>query len=257
MFTPGGIRRLAEPAGSASLHQSVHPIRPNPHKSSPVSLPLAKIMPGEDDDVATRRARRDIARVLFGAFKPLRRHRGAVAAHHATMNAYARAAQPDTSDENSNRRRNTGIADSARSTQWTLELPKSHRSPGSKRRGWRWYAYQWGGATAEAAANTAAHTVRSSTPNSSFPAEGRQRVRSLCRKDRADEDARVSGGCAKDVRDQGGRCAIQRKDRRARRDESSCASRGAHCCSSHRSLCPTALTVLTLAKRTDAQPSPL
>jgi hypothetical protein len=68
-------------------------------------------------------ARQDIARVLFEAFTPLRRHRGAVAAHHATMNAYARAAQPDTSDENSNRRRNTAIADSARSTRghWSYE----------------------------------------------------------------------------------------------------------------------------------------
>lgn len=76
---------------------------------------LAGMLPGPDDDTNTLATRRDLARILFEAFKPRDAVQAmlaarAVAAHHATMNGFARAAAPGMSDETVIRLRANAIA---------------------------------------------------------------------------------------------------------------------------------------------------
>jgi hypothetical protein len=95
---------------------------------------LAKMVPGEADDADARIVRRDIARILFEAFTPCDALEAmlaarAVAAHHATMDGYARAAQPGTSDEKSIRLRNTAIAASRSFDAVLRTLEKQRKEP--------------------------------------------------------------------------------------------------------------------------------
>jgi hypothetical protein len=76
---------------------------------------LAGMVPGTDDDTNTLGTRRDLARILFEAFKPRDAVEAmlaarAVAAHHATMNGFTRAAAPGLSDETVIRLRANAIA---------------------------------------------------------------------------------------------------------------------------------------------------
>jgi hypothetical protein len=76
---------------------------------------LAGLVPGSDDDTATRDTRRAIARLMFEAFRPRDAIEAmaaarAVAAHQAAMDNFARAAKPDTSDEKAIRLRANAIA---------------------------------------------------------------------------------------------------------------------------------------------------
>ena len=94
---------------------------------------LAKMVPGNDDDASARATRRNIARGLFDAFKPrdaieaaLAAH--AVAAHHATMDGYARAAQSGVSDEKAIRLRASAIA-ASRSFDVVLRTLEKLRKP--------------------------------------------------------------------------------------------------------------------------------
>jgi hypothetical protein len=94
---------------------------------------LAKIVPGNDDDPNARTARRNIARVLFDAFQPgdaieAALAARAVAAHHATMDGYARAAQSGVSDERAIRLRASAIA-ASRSFDVVLRTLDKLRKP--------------------------------------------------------------------------------------------------------------------------------
>ncbi len=95
---------------------------------------LAKMVPGKDDDTDACAARRDIARILFEALKPRDALEAvlaarAVAAHHAAMDGYARAAQPGTSDEKAIRLRNSAIAASRSFDAVLRALEKLRKEP--------------------------------------------------------------------------------------------------------------------------------
>jgi hypothetical protein len=76
---------------------------------------LAAMVPGGNDDADTKEARRNVARLLFEAFEPRDAIEAmaaarAVAAHHAAMDSFTRAAQPDVSDEKVIRLRANALA---------------------------------------------------------------------------------------------------------------------------------------------------
>jgi hypothetical protein len=94
---------------------------------------LAQMVPGNDNDPNARTARRNIARILFDAFKPgdaieAALAARAVAAHHATMDGYARAAQSGVSDERAIRLRGSAIA-ASRSFDVVLRTLEKLRKP--------------------------------------------------------------------------------------------------------------------------------
>jgi hypothetical protein len=100
--------------------------------------PLAKMVPGKGDDAATHSTRRDLARVLFDAFEPRNAIEAvlaarAVAAHHASMDAYTRAAEPDISDEKCIRLRNSAIAVSRSFDAALRTLEKLRKEPSQPR----------------------------------------------------------------------------------------------------------------------------
>jgi hypothetical protein len=76
---------------------------------------LAVMVPGGNDDADTKEARRNVARLLFEAFQPRDAIEAmaaarAVAAHHAAMDSFTRAAQPGVSDEKVIRLRANALA---------------------------------------------------------------------------------------------------------------------------------------------------
>lgn len=95
---------------------------------------LAMMVPAKDDGSDATAIRRDIARMLFDALKPRDAVEAmlaarAIAAHHATMDGYARAAQPGTSDENSIRLRANAIAASRSFDAVLRTLEKRRKEP--------------------------------------------------------------------------------------------------------------------------------
>ena len=88
----------------------------NPHFATFVTMlidTLAAMMPGSDDD--SKETRRDIARLMFEAFQPRDAIEAmaaarAVAAHHAAMDNFARAARLGVSDETAMRLRANALA---------------------------------------------------------------------------------------------------------------------------------------------------
>ncbi len=76
---------------------------------------LAVMVPGGSDDADTKEVRRNVARLLFEAFQPRDAIEAmaaarAVAAHHAAMDSFTRAAQPGVSDEKVIRLRANALA---------------------------------------------------------------------------------------------------------------------------------------------------
>lgn len=76
---------------------------------------LSIMVPDKGDGSDASAIRRDIARMLFDALKPRDAVEAmlaarVVAAHHATLDSYARAADPDASDERAIRLRANAIA---------------------------------------------------------------------------------------------------------------------------------------------------
>jgi hypothetical protein len=76
---------------------------------------LAVMVPGGNDDADTKEGRRNVARLLFEAFEPRDAIEAmaaarAVAAHHAAMDNFTRAAQPGVSDEKVIRLRANALA---------------------------------------------------------------------------------------------------------------------------------------------------
>jgi hypothetical protein len=88
----------------------------NPHFATFVTMlidTLAAMMPGSGDD--SKETRRDIARLMFEAFQPRDAIEAmaaarAVAAHHAAMDNFARAARLGVSDETAMRLRANALA---------------------------------------------------------------------------------------------------------------------------------------------------
>jgi len=93
---------------------------------------LLKVLTGETDQ--DNAARREIARILFAAFKPADAIEAtlavrAVAAHFAAMEDFARAARPDTSDEKALRLHGRALA-AGRSFDTAVRiLDKRHKAP--------------------------------------------------------------------------------------------------------------------------------
>ena len=92
---------------------------------------LAVMVPGGNDDADTKEAHRNIARLLFEAFQPRDAIEAmaaarAVAAHHAAMDSFTRAAQPGASDEKVIRLRANALA-AGRSVEAALRARDKRR----------------------------------------------------------------------------------------------------------------------------------
>ncbi len=90
---------------------------------------LTSMVPGDDDNEETRHA---IARLMFDAFQPRDAIEAmsaarAVAAHHAAMDNFARAAQPGVSDEKVIRLRANALA-AGRSVEAALRALEKRRN---------------------------------------------------------------------------------------------------------------------------------
>jgi hypothetical protein len=99
---------------------------------------LAKLVPGRDADGSALAARRQLARILFDAFKPQDALEAmlaarAIAAHCATMDGYTRAAQPDFSNETVISLRASAIAASRSFDAVLLTLEKRRKEARQQR----------------------------------------------------------------------------------------------------------------------------